>query len=170
MLLLRAPRAGRERVALAALAGVVGLATLVWLLLAAGPASVPGPVSVAAVARAGGGAGGFRRLDDGDPRRVHMSALGNATARAEVGRATWTLLHTVAARFPDEPTEEQQADLAAWIALLARLYPCGQCAEEFQAILAANPPEVGQPHTHTHRERETRGPSIRRAGLCNVSV
>jgi len=84
----------------------------------------------------------FKRIDDG-LGRPHMSALGNATIRAELGRSTWTLLHTMAARFPDEPTAEQQDDLRDFVYLLSRLYPCGQCADEFQKILRDHPPEVG---------------------------
>ncbi|KAF2937887.1 hypothetical protein DAI22_03g081300 [Oryza sativa Japonica Group] len=30
--------------------------------------------------------------------------------KEEVGRATWMLLHTIAAQFPDEPTRQQRRD------------------------------------------------------------
>uniref|UniRef100_A0A453IQK1 Sulfhydryl oxidase n=1 Tax=Aegilops tauschii subsp. strangulata TaxID=200361 RepID=A0A453IQK1_AEGTS len=30
--------------------------------------------------------------------------------KEEVGRATWMLLHTIAAQFPDEPTRQQKRD------------------------------------------------------------
>ena len=73
---------------------------------------------------------------------VYNSRLGNATVRAELGRSTWTLLHTMAARYPEDPLEEQQQDATTFITLLSRLYACGQCAEEFQKILAVHPPRV----------------------------
>jgi hypothetical protein len=43
--------------------------------------------------------------------------------RAELGRASWKLLHTMMARYPDEPSEEQQESLRSFIYLFARLYP-----------------------------------------------
>lgn len=35
---------------------------------------------------------------------------GELAAREELGRATWTLLHTLAAQFPDRPSRQQQKD------------------------------------------------------------
>merc|ERR1719487_2918569 len=57
---------------------------------------------------------------------VIMPKLGNATAKAELGRASWKLLHTMAARFPEEPTSNQREAFAAWLHLFSRLYPCGE--------------------------------------------
>ncbi|RKP11142.1 ERV/ALR sulfhydryl oxidase domain-containing protein [Thamnocephalis sphaerospora] len=73
---------------------------------------------------------------------VVMSELGNSTIRAELGRASWRLLHTMASRYPKRPTEDEREALRSFIYLFARLYPCGQCARHFQVILANNPPEV----------------------------
>ncbi|KAJ5491250.1 FAD-linked sulfhydryl oxidase ERV2 [Penicillium diatomitis] len=73
---------------------------------------------------------------------VIMPKLGNATAKAELGRATWKYFHTVMARFPEKPTEDQQDALRSYIHLFARLYPCGECAEHFQQHLNKYPPQV----------------------------
>lgn len=62
--------------------------------------------------------------------------------RAELGHATWKFLHTMVARYPDEPTEEDQLALKTFITLLSRLYPCGECAEHFRQLLAKYPPQV----------------------------
>ena len=43
--------------------------------------------------------------------------------RAELGRSSWRLLHTMMARFPDEPTTEQQEALRSFVYLFGRLYP-----------------------------------------------
>jgi FAD-linked sulfhydryl oxidase len=43
--------------------------------------------------------------------------------RAELGRATWKYFHTVMARFPETPTDDQKEALRSYIYLFARLYP-----------------------------------------------
>ncbi|KAK2462479.1 hypothetical protein APHAL10511_005449 [Amanita phalloides] len=73
---------------------------------------------------------------------VIMSKLGNATAKAALGRATWKLLHTMTLRFPEHPTPDERTALASYFHLLSRLYPCGECAAEFQALLKKYPPQT----------------------------
>ncbi|KAM3564431.1 hypothetical protein ARSEF4850_001841 [Beauveria asiatica] len=69
--------------------------------------------------------------------------LENATLKAELGRATWRFLHTMAARFPDKPTKEEQTIFKSFMELFTRLYPCGDCARHFRRILARYPPQAG---------------------------
>ncbi|KAI0863726.1 ERV/ALR sulfhydryl oxidase domain-containing protein [Xylaria cubensis] len=69
--------------------------------------------------------------------------LENATAKAELGRASWKLFHTMMARFPEKPTEEDSLALKTYIKLFARLYPCGDCASHFQQLLKKFPPQIG---------------------------
>lgn len=45
------------------------------------------------------------------------------TPRAELGRATWKYFHTMLARYPEEPSEEEQETLRSFVYLFARLYP-----------------------------------------------
>ncbi|KAK1829331.1 proteasome subunit beta type-1 [Podospora conica] len=68
--------------------------------------------------------------------------LGNATAKAELGRASWKLIHTTMARFPDKPTDDERLALKTFIQLFARLYPCGECASHFQKIIKKYPPQT----------------------------
>lgn len=42
----------------------------------------------------------------------------------ELGRSSWGLLHSVAAYFPDKPTEQQQQDGKNLLSIVSRLYPC----------------------------------------------
>jgi hypothetical protein len=53
--------------------------------------------------------------------------LGNATAKAELGRAAWKLFHTTFARFPDKPTGEESEALRTYLGLFQRLYPWYVC-------------------------------------------
>ncbi|QSZ35226.1 hypothetical protein DSL72_008095 [Monilinia vaccinii-corymbosi] len=84
--------------------------------------------------------------------------LENATLKAELGNAAWKVLHTMMAKFPDEPTEEDSSALKSYIHLFARLYPCGDCARHFQGLLKKYPPQVATRSTaaawacHVHNE------------------
>lgn len=71
-----------------------------------------------------------------------MSKLGNETAKAELGRATWKLLHTMTLRFPEQPTPDEREALSSFMYLASRLYPCGECASEFQELLKKFPPQT----------------------------
>jgi FAD-linked sulfhydryl oxidase len=71
-----------------------------------------------------------------------MPKLGNETAKAELGRATWKYFHTVMARFPDKPTTDESTALKSYIHLFQRLYPCGECSEHFGQILEKFPPQT----------------------------
>eukprot|EP00657_Telonema_sp_P-1_P008584 TRINITY_DN30051_c0_g1_i1.p1 TRINITY_DN30051_c0_g1~~TRINITY_DN30051_c0_g1_i1.p1 ORF type:complete len:183 (-),score=41.54 TRINITY_DN30051_c0_g1_i1:9-557(-) len=61
----------------------------------------------------------------------------------ELGNATWKLLHTTAAYYPIEPTEEQQQAAIQLINGLAKLYACPHCAPHFRSEVKKNPPTVG---------------------------
>nr|POE63473.1 fad-linked sulfhydryl oxidase erv2 [Quercus suber] len=76
------------------------------------------------------------------PGRAIAAKLGNETVKAELGRASWKLFHTMMAQFPETPTTEEQAALKSYIHLFQRLYPCGECAEHFGRILEDFPPQV----------------------------
>ncbi|KAK0625412.1 ERV/ALR sulfhydryl oxidase domain-containing protein [Bombardia bombarda] len=68
--------------------------------------------------------------------------LENATAKAELGRASWKLFHTMMGRFPEKPSPDDSLALKTYIQLFARLYPCGDCASHFQKLLAKYPPQT----------------------------
>jgi FAD-linked sulfhydryl oxidase len=68
--------------------------------------------------------------------------LENATLKAELGHATWRFLHTMMARFPDDPTPDQRQTLETFMHLFGRLYPCGDCARHFREMLAEYPPQT----------------------------
>ncbi|RHY17629.1 hypothetical protein DYB25_000824 [Aphanomyces astaci] len=60
--------------------------------------------------------------------------------REELGRATWGLLHTMAAYFPEKPSDAMKAHATSFVQALADLYPCKHCAVDFQESIVAIPP------------------------------
>ncbi|KAK9450159.1 ERV/ALR sulfhydryl oxidase domain-containing protein [Limtongia smithiae] len=80
-----------------------------------------------------------QKLSQGGPIMPH---LGNETIKAELGRASWKLLHTILARYPERPTAEEREALSSYIYLFSRVYPCGECAAHFQKLLKTFPPQT----------------------------
>jgi Erv1 / Alr family len=60
---------------------------------------------------------------------------------AKLGRSTWTLLHTMAAWYPDAPSETDQTSIKSFFTTLSRFYPCPWCAHDFQHNLEEKPPQ-----------------------------
>ncbi|XP_057788160.1 FAD-linked sulfhydryl oxidase ERV1 [Salvia miltiorrhiza] len=65
------------------------------------------------------------------------------TTKEDLGRATWTFLHTLAAQYPDKPTRQQKKDVKELMEILSRMYPCKECADHFKEVIRANPVVVG---------------------------
>ena len=63
--------------------------------------------------------------------------------RAELGRASWAYLHTLAAYYPTSPSPSQQSTMSQFLSSYAALYPCGYCADRTVEELTRNPPRVG---------------------------
>ncbi|KAL2889080.1 FAD-linked sulfhydryl oxidase ALR [Ceratocystis lukuohia] len=59
-----------------------------------------------------------------------------------LGRSSWTLLHSMAASYPEQPSPGEQSDMLSFVKLFSKLYPCWVCAEDFQAYLARDEPRV----------------------------
>lgn len=74
---------------------------------------------------------------------VKNAPLADCPPDVEVlGRSTWTLLHSIAATYPETPSRTQQSDLLSFVGLFSKLYPCWVCAEDFQGYIAQNVPRV----------------------------
>lgn len=52
----------------------------------------------------------------------------------EIGRSTWTLLHSIAKYFPDQPTAEERRAVEELFHALSVLYPCRRCSGVLQMI------------------------------------
>eukprot|EP01024_Parvocaulis_polyphysoides_P001708 TRINITY_DN10485_c1_g1_i2.p2 TRINITY_DN10485_c1_g1~~TRINITY_DN10485_c1_g1_i2.p2 ORF type:complete len:216 (-),score=9.78 TRINITY_DN10485_c1_g1_i2:775-1350(-) len=66
----------------------------------------------------------------------------SVVSKEELGRSTWTFLHSLAAQFPEYPSKQQQKDAYQLIQCMTRIYPCAECATHFQEIVKNNPPRV----------------------------
>jgi len=51
-------------------------------------------------------------------------------------------MHTIAAYFPDSPSEEKKESVKHFIGDVARVFPCHDCASDFQHHIADHPPKV----------------------------
>ncbi|GMK53939.1 hypothetical protein CspeluHIS016_0105250 [Cutaneotrichosporon spelunceum] len=88
-------------------------------------------------AMAGGAAAVKTKADDKEADRTDCPP-----DTAELGRATWTFLHTTAAYYPTEPSAEHQSRMRALLSSLPTLYACAPCADDFGEDIKANPPDV----------------------------
>ena len=57
----------------------------------------------------------------------------------ELGRATWTFLHTTAAYLPERLSPNQKRHASTLLEAVAALYPCRNCAEHMSSYLETNP-------------------------------
>lgn len=60
----------------------------------------------------------------------------------ELGRASWTLLHTTASKYPLSPDTNLQRDAWTYLSLFAKFYPCSQCSEHMMGYLRYRPPQL----------------------------
>jgi hypothetical protein len=61
--------------------------------------------------------------------------------REQLGTSTWNLIHTIAANYPNEPSEVDKENVKKFFETLSYLYPCPHCAEDFQKAVTDKPPE-----------------------------
>ena len=86
----------------------------------------------------------------------------------ELGRASWTLLHSAAAYFPTRPSDEQAAAMASLLRALPVVYPCHSCAEALAEEYAREAQHGGyEERALTLAQAVRSGPALRR-WLCGI--
>eukprot|EP01060_Flectonema_neradi_P037844 TRINITY_DN774_c1_g1_i1.p1 TRINITY_DN774_c1_g1~~TRINITY_DN774_c1_g1_i1.p1 ORF type:complete len:215 (+),score=40.10 TRINITY_DN774_c1_g1_i1:55-645(+) len=60
----------------------------------------------------------------------------------DIGRSGWTVLHTMAAAYPQRPTEEQKDRMWGFLNGWSHLYPCTHCAAHMRLDMKKHPPQV----------------------------
>ena len=55
--------------------------------------------------------------------------------KQEIGRNTWSLLHSIAASYPNEPTKEDIQQVTNFLYGLANLFPCKICGSHLLKML-----------------------------------
>ncbi|TPP61040.1 FAD-linked sulfhydryl oxidase ALR [Fasciola gigantica] len=62
--------------------------------------------------------------------------------KPELGRATWTFLHTMAAYYPEQPSELQKRLMADFLRGFGTFYPCVPCADDLRKNMILHPPQI----------------------------
>jgi hypothetical protein len=127
---MHALRASRPRALLLVLLAAVALS--LTACCAAWVSALPGGASGARALRLPGGG-------DADVDEAAAAARAKAATRAALGRATWELLHRLAAKFDAAPTPARVAEVTRFFSALSTLYPCDECAAHLREMLAARP-------------------------------
>ncbi|KAG7868119.1 hypothetical protein KL918_001777 [Ogataea parapolymorpha] len=60
----------------------------------------------------------------------------------QLGRSTWTFLHSVAAKYPEQASEEQQEDMRTFLRVFGNIYPCWFCAKDFRQYMEKDKPKI----------------------------
>ena len=62
-------------------------------------------------------------------------------SKEQLGRFSWTLLHSIAASYPKKPSIEDKAQVQHFLHSFAYLFPCQTCSKHFKQMLEENPIE-----------------------------
>ncbi|XP_071450263.1 FAD-linked sulfhydryl oxidase ALR [Hetaerina americana] len=76
------------------------------------------------------------------PKTRDTKGHGCPLDKDELGNATWGLLHTIAAKYPEKPTQKEKEGMKQFVNIFSEYYPCEHCAEDFRKDLKVSPPRT----------------------------
>eukprot|EP00732_Lithocolla_globosa_P007427 Lithocolla_globosa_v1_NODE_9475_length_703_cov_3.158951.p1 type:complete len:151 gc:universal NODE_9475_length_703_cov_3.158951:670-218(-) len=76
------------------------------------------------------------------PRKGKKKRVECPPDKSEIGRSTWTLLHTMAAYYPKEPTDKQQNSMHQFLHSFSEFYPCSYCASHLREHMKQHVPDT----------------------------
>jgi FAD-linked sulfhydryl oxidase len=62
--------------------------------------------------------------------------------RRELGRASWAMLHTMAAYYPQTPSRNDQREMEQALWTVMKFFPCNYCSEKTLIEMKKNPPRT----------------------------
>jgi FAD-linked sulfhydryl oxidase len=74
-----------------------------------------------------------------NPRGERLACPPN---KEELGRATWTFLHTMAAYYPEKISPDMKESTSRFLQHFSRIYPCDYCAQHLQMVMEQDPPRT----------------------------
>ena len=60
----------------------------------------------------------------------------------ELGNSSWTLLHTLASKYPHQPSKEEQIKMIQFLEGMSKFYPCDKCANHMRKYIFNQKPNV----------------------------
>lgn len=68
--------------------------------------------------------------------------IGYPPSKKEVGNSGWTMIHSVAANFPPQPSESDKYYAQMFLKSISKLYPCKRCRSHFDRYISSYPPDL----------------------------
>ena len=73
---------------------------------------------------------------------AHRSKIAKPPNKKELGNAGWILIHSIAANFPEKPSDNEKYHAKAFLKAMSKLYPCKKCRDHFEKYITDHPPEL----------------------------
>mmetsp|Transcript_21626 Transcript_21626/g.32011 ORF Transcript_21626/g.32011 Transcript_21626/m.32011 type:complete len:184 (+) Transcript_21626:130-681(+) len=72
-------------------------------------------------------------------QEASLSAKACPPSKSVIGDSAWTLMHSMAAWYPEKPTAREERQISNFMEAVSIFYPCSYCATDFQANMKTSP-------------------------------